>query len=147
MPLVMSTGRIFWTMVAILALAGWPYPARGVRAVIAAERRQQYAESAKAVGAGPLRILLRHLLPATRGFVIVQATLLLPAFILAEATLSFVGFGFAEPTPSWGVMLHEAGQAGTLAEAPWLLAPAAAIVISVLAVYLATGATPALPEE
>ena len=52
-------------------------------------------------------------------------------FILAEATLSFVGFGFAEPTPSWGVMLQGAGQAGTLAEAPWLLSPAAAIVFAV----------------
>jgi peptide/nickel transport system permease protein len=139
MPLVMSTSRVFWTMAAILALVGWPYPARGVRAVVAAERRKEYAESARAAGAGWLRILLRHLIPAARGYVIVQATLLLPAFILAEATLSFVGFGFAEPTPSWGVMLHDAAQASTLSQAPWLLAPAAAIVISVLAVYLVAG--------
>ena len=62
-----------------------------------------------AIGAGWWRILLRHLLPATRGFLAVQATLLVPAFILAEATLSFVGLGFAEPTPSWGVMLQSAG--------------------------------------
>ena len=86
-----------------------------------------------------MRILLRHLLPAARGFLGVQAALLLPAFILAEATLSFVGFGFAEPTPSWGVMLHDAAQAGTLAEAPWLLAPAVAIVLTVLAVHLIAG--------
>src|SRR6185369_17125806 len=139
MPLVLTTGTVFWTMTGILGLAGWPYPARGVRAVVAAERQKEYAEAARAVGAGPLRILLRHLLPATRGFLAVQITLLLPAFILAEATLSFVGFGFAEPTPSWGVMLHEAGQAGTLSEAPWLLAPAAAIVISVLCLHLVSG--------
>jgi peptide/nickel transport system permease protein len=72
----------------------------------------------------------------------VQATLLLPAFILAEATLSFVGFGFAEPTPSWGVMLHDASQTGTLADAPWLLSPAVAIVISVLGLHLAAGQPP-----
>jgi peptide/nickel transport system permease protein len=145
MPLVMSTPRVFWTMAGILALAGWPYPARGVRAVVAAERRKEYAEAARAIGAGWLRILLRHLLPASRGFIVVQATLLLPAFILAEATLSFVGFGFAEPEPSWGVMLHEASQASTLAEAPWLLAPAAAIVFSVITVYLAAGSSPLSP--
>ena len=136
MPLVLSTGTVFWTMTGILGLAGWPYPARGVRAVVAGERQKEYAEAARALGAGPLRILLRHLLPAAHGFLAVQITLLVPAFILAEATLSFVGFGFAEPTPSWGVMLHEAGQAGTLFEAPWLLAPAGAIVLTVLSLHL-----------
>jgi peptide/nickel transport system permease protein len=143
MPLVLTTAQAFWTMAAILSLAGWPYPARGVRAVVAAERGREYAEAARALGASPLRILLRHLLPAARGYLVVQATLLLPAFILAEATLSFVGFGFAEPTPSWGVMLHEAAQAGVLAEAPWLLAPAGAIVISVLGLYLVSATKPA----
>lgn len=136
MPLVLTTSEVFWTMAGVLSLAGWPYPARGVRAIVSAERGKEYAEAATALGAGSLRILLRHLLPAARGFLAVQGTLLLPAFILAEATLSFVGFGFAEPTPSWGVMLHEAAQASTLAEAPWLLAPAAAIVMSVLGLYL-----------
>jgi peptide/nickel transport system permease protein len=139
MPLVMSTPRVFWTMAAILALSGWPYPALGVRAVVSGERRKEYAEAARAMGAGWWRILLRHLLPAARGYVFVQATLLLPAFILAEATLSFVGFGFAEPEPSWGVMLHEAGQASALAEAPWLLAPAVAIAFCIMSLYLATG--------
>lgn len=136
MPLVLDTATVFWTITVVLGLAGWPYPARGVRAVVAAERRKEYAEAARALGAGTMRILLRHLLPAARGFLAVQITLLVPAFILAEATLSFVGFGFAEPTPSWGVMLHEAGQTGTLYEAPWLLAPAAAIVLTVLSLHL-----------
>lgn len=139
MPLVLSTAEVFWAMTLILGVAGWPFPARGVRAVIAIEKRKEYAEAAHAMGAGLFRILLRHLLPAARGFLAVQATLLLPMFILAEATLSYVGFGFAEPTPSWGVMLREAAEAGTLSEAPWLLAPAAAIVISVLCLHLVSG--------
>jgi peptide/nickel transport system permease protein len=137
MPLVLTQAQVFWTMTAVFAMAGWPYPARGVRAVIAAEKRKEYAESARALGAGPWRILLRHLLPATRGFLGVQLTLLVPAFILAEATLSFVGFGFAEPVPSWGLMLQDAQRVSVLAEAPWLLAPAGAIVVSVLALHLA----------
>lgn len=136
MPLVLSTSQVFWTIAGVLALAGWPYPARGVRAVVAGERVKEYAEAARALGAGSWRILLRHLLPATRPFLGVQLTLLLPAFIVAEATLSFVGFGFAEPAPSWGVMLQDAAQTGALADAPWLMAPAAAIVICVLALHL-----------
>lgn len=142
MPLVLSTSEVFWTMSVVLALAGWPYPARGVRGIVAAERRKEYAESARAIGASALRILLRHLLPAAGGFLAVQGTLLMPAFILAEATLSYVGLGFAEPTPSWGVMLQDAGRVSALGEAPWLLAPAAAIVFVVLAVHLAVGARP-----
>ena len=139
LPLVLTTGEVFWTLASVLALAGWPQPARGVRAIIRSERRQEYAEAALASGAGWWRILHRHLLPATAGFLRVQATLLLPAFILAEATLSFVGFGFAEPTPSWGVMLQDAAQAGVLIEAPWLAVPAAAVAVSVLLLSSATG--------
>jgi len=123
----------------ILGLAGWPYPARGVRAVVAAERQKEYAEAARAVGAGSLRILLRHLLPATTGFLGVQATLLVPGFILAEATLSYVGLGFGEVSPSWGVMLQDAAGGRILVEAPWLLAPAIAIAITVLSVNLLAG--------
>ena len=139
MPLVLSTSQVFWTMVVRagpgrLAVRG----ARGaggrggrtgqrVRRSCQGDRGGIVADSATSSAAG------------LRGFLVVQATLLMPAFILAEATLSFVGFGFAEPTPSWGVMLQGAGQAGTLAEAPWLLSPAAAIVLSVLALYLAAG--------
>lgn len=136
MPLVLSTWEVFWTLTLVLAAAGWPYTARGVRAVVAGERAKEYAEAARALGAGPWRILLRHLMPATRRFLAVQLTLLLPAFILAEATLSFVGFGFAEPAPSWGVMLQEAAQSGGLVDAPWLMAPAAAIVVTVLSLHL-----------
>jgi peptide/nickel transport system permease protein len=139
MPLVLSPAEVFWIMTGVFALAGWPYPARGVRALVAAERRKEYAEAARALGAGPWRILLRHLLPATRGFLAVQATLLLPAFIVAEATLSYVGFGFPPPFPSWGVMLREAASISVIAEAPWLLLPAAAIVVAILALQVLGG--------
>jgi peptide/nickel transport system permease protein len=137
MPLVLTPADVFWTLVCVFAIAGWPYAARGVRAIVLAEARKEYAEAARAIGAGPWRILLRHLLPAASGFLAVQATLLLPAFILAEATLSFVGLGFPEPTPSWGAMLKDAFRVSALTEAPWLVAPAVAIFVSVLALHLA----------
>lgn len=135
-PLVLTTRQIFWIMVSVFVLAGWPLAARTVRAVIAVERTREYAEAARSIGAGSARLLLRHLLPATRSLLAAHATLLLPAFILAEATLSFVGLGFGEPVPSWGLMLQDAGRGRALADAPWLLAPAAAITLVVLAVNL-----------
>lgn len=139
MPLVLAPGETFLLVAGILALVGWPMAARGVRAIVAAERRRDYAAAARSLGAGHARVLVRHLLPATRGFLAVQATLLVPAFILAEATLSFVGLGFAEPTPSWGTMLYEAGRnVRDLGLFPWLLSPAFAIVLVALAVQLAT---------
>ena len=109
--------------------------ARGVRGIVLVERRSEYAEAARALGAGSWRVIVRHLLPATRGFLAVQATVLVPAFIMAEATLSFVGLGFAVPTPSWGVMLLDAAAVRIVADAPWLLAPGGAIVLTVLVVH------------
>jgi peptide/nickel transport system permease protein len=70
----------------------------------------------------------------------VQATLLLPAFILAEATLSYIGLGFAPPAASWGVMLGEASNISAIADFPWLLSPAAAIIAVVFAVNVVSGA-------
>jgi peptide/nickel transport system permease protein len=147
MPLTLSTPTVFWTMVLVLAAATWPLPARGVRAIVAAERQREYVEAAYAAGASPLRILLRHVLPAARGHLAAQGFLLFPAFILAEATLSFLGLGFAEPSASWGVMLNDAARVAAIAEAPWLLMPAFAIVFAVLATHLVTmgGAVPDRP--
>ena len=126
MPLVLPPTTIFALMAVLMALIGWPSVARGVRAIVAVERQRDYVAAATSLGAGRLRVLVRHLLPATSGFLGVQVTLLLPAFILAEATLSYVGLGFAEPTASWGAMLHEAANVTVLAEFPWLLSSAAA---------------------
>jgi peptide/nickel transport system permease protein len=133
MPLVLPDRAVFLLMAAIFALIGWPFVARGVRAIIAAERQSEYAQAATALGAGHLRMLSRHLLPATRGFLAVQATLLLPGFILAEATMSYVGLGFSDRTASWGTMLLDASNVTVLADVPWALAPAFAIFIVVLA--------------
>jgi peptide/nickel transport system permease protein len=136
MPLAPDPATVFLTMAVVMALASWPVPARAVRAVIAAERQKEYAEAAYAAGAGPLRILLRHLLPAAAGQLATHGILLFPAFIFAEATLSFVGLGFADPSASWGVMLKDAGSASAIVDAPWLLAPAVAIVLAVLGARL-----------
>ncbi len=139
MPLVLPPMAVFIGLSVVLALVGWPMVARGVRAIVRTERRSDYAESARAAGATTARVLIVHLLPATRTFIVLQGALLVPAFVLAEATLSFVGFGFSEPVASWGTMLQEAGNVRVFAEFPWLLAPAAAIAIVALAIQACSG--------
>jgi peptide/nickel transport system permease protein len=145
LPLVLTTTDAFAGFVAVLALVGWPSAARGVRGIVVVERLSEYAEAARALGASAPRVIARHLLPATRGFLAVQATVLVPAFIMAEATLSFVGLGFAPPTPSWGAMLRDAAAVQTTADTPWLLAPAAAIVLTGFVVHAAAGFRDPLP--
>jgi peptide/nickel transport system permease protein len=134
MPLLLSTTQVFLLLTVIFTLLGWPIVARGVRAIVLAERDRDYALAARAAGAGPARLLLHHLLPSARGYVLTQASLLLPAFILGEATMSFVGLGFPPETPTWGTMLQEARNVALLGDAPWTLAPALAIFVVVLAV-------------
>jgi peptide/nickel transport system permease protein len=136
MPLVLPATTVFVMLAVIFTLLGWPVVARGVRAIVLAEREREYAIAARAAGAGPVRLLTRHLLPAAAGHVATQATLLLPAFILAEATLSFVGLGFPDTVATWGTMLQDASNVALLGDAPWSLAPAAAIFLVVLGVNL-----------
>jgi len=136
MPLVLPPAQVFALLVVIFALVSWPVVARGVRAIIASEREREYVTAGLAAGAGPVRLLTVHLMPAARGYLLTQATLLLPAFILAEATLSYVGLGFPTSVPTWGTMLSDASNVALVGEAPWMLAPAAAIFVVVLAVNL-----------
>ena len=137
MPLVLPTTVVFLLLTGIFVFLGWPIVARGVRAIVLSERERDYVVAARALGAGPARLITRHLLPAARGYLTTQATLLLPAFILAEATMSYIGMGFPDSTPTWGTMLQEAANVALLGDSPWTLAPAAAIFFVVLAVNLA----------
>src|SRR4029078_11259607 len=84
------------------------------------------------MGSSPTRVIVRHLLPSTFGFLAVQATILVPAFVMAEAALSLVGFGFTPPSASLGTMIEELGSGAAAADAPWLLAPVAGIALTIL---------------
>jgi peptide/nickel transport system permease protein len=139
MPLVLPPSTIFLLMVTIFALVGWPIVARGVRAIVRTERAREYVLAAQSLGAGRSRVLIRHLLPACTGYLLVQATLLLPAFILAEATLSYVGLGFPLEVPTWGTMLAEAADVNVMTRFPWMLAPAAAIFAVVFSANVLLG--------
>jgi peptide/nickel transport system permease protein len=143
--LVLEPREVFLLLVAILSIVGAPFVARGVRAIVRSERQLEYAVAARSLGAGHLRLLARHLLPAASGYIVVQVTMLVPAFIIAEATMSYVGLGFPDPVASWGAMLHDASNTRALADFPWLLSPAVAIFLVVFGLNLVlqqAGVTP-----
>jgi len=146
MPLVLPPSTVFALLALIFALFGWPIVARGVRAIIASERQREYTMAARAAGAGPLRVL-RQLIPAARGYLTVQGSLLIPAFILAEATMSYVGLGFPDTTATWGTMLQDAANVTLIVDAPWILAPAVGIFAVVLAVNLIVQGTGRAPVQ
>src|SRR5437764_292152 len=98
--------RFFRHRVAIIAAFYWTPIARIVRGVFLSLREKEYVEAAKAVGAGDLRIMFRHILPNTLGPIIVNGTLAVADAIILEAFLSFLGFGIADPTPSLGKLVN-----------------------------------------
>jgi peptide/nickel transport system permease protein len=107
--------------------------ARQLRGKVLALREEEFVLAAQLAGASDLRIIVRHLIPSVAGHIIVISTLAIPGMILAETALTFLGIGIRPPLVSWGTLLQDAQNIQTLAHAPWLLAPVAAIVIAVLA--------------
>ena len=122
-------------LILALAIGGWAGYARLVRAQVLAVKEREFVEAARSLGAGDLRILLRHVLPNIIQPVVVQAAIGLAGAVLAEATLSFLGLGVPPPAPSWGAMLNDARS--HLFDAPYMVFfPAVALMLCVLSFNL-----------
>jgi peptide/nickel transport system permease protein len=135
LAIVTALGPGLATVIAGISLGYVPQFARVTRAAALAVREREYVEAARAAGAGPVRVLLRHVLPNGIDPVIVLCTLLVPAAILTESMLSFLGLGITEPTPTWGNMIDNGRL--VLREAPWLTVfPSMALVLTVIAFNL-----------
>lgn len=124
--------RTVWTVIAILALFGWPQVARIARGSVLSVRASDYVLAAKALGLSRFQILLRHALPNALGPVIAMATIALGVFIVTEATLSYLGVGLPPTVVSWGGDINLA-QTRLRAGSPILFYPAGALAITVLA--------------
>jgi peptide/nickel transport system permease protein len=120
-------------IILIIGLTSWPGLARLVRAEVLSLRERDFVEAARALGAGPARLVLRHLIPNALAPVVVAAAFAIGDNILAESSLSFFGLGVQPPAASWGNMLQDALTPQAEA-APWMvLVPGLAIVATVLA--------------
>jgi peptide/nickel transport system permease protein len=118
-----------------LCLIGWTGYARLVRGEILALREKEFIHAALALGGGPARIILFHMLPNLLPPLLIQGTFGMAAAIIAEGSLSFLGLGAQPPTPSWGSLLSEGRQ--FLLVAPHLTTfPGLAIMITVLGLNL-----------
>ena len=107
--------------------------ARLVRAQFFSLREKEFVEAARALGATPLRVVWRHILPNALGPVIVAGTIDVAAAIIAESTLSFLGLGFPPDIPTWGRLLFDSKDHLDIA-AHWALFPGAAIFLTVMAI-------------
>ncbi len=124
-----------WNAALAVGIAGIPRFARIVRAAALSLVAREYIEGARAAGAQPGRILLRHLLPNLAPTLIVLGSLDLGNAVLFTATLSFLGLGAQPPTPEWGAMLNAGRE--FIRYAPWtMLFPGGALFLAVMAVNL-----------
>lgn len=131
-PRTWDSFRIFIIMSLIFALLSWTTLAREVRGKVLSLRETDFVLAAKEMGASDFRIMFLHVLPNTFSHVIVILTLTIPGIILAEAFLSFLGIGIQRPLISWGLLMQDAQNLRTLGETPWIMAPAAFIILAVL---------------
>lgn len=135
LAVIAFVGPSIWNVMAVIGLTGWMGVCRLVRAEFLTLRERDYVAAARALGAGPLRIIFRHLLPNALAPVLVAAVLGVAGAILTESALSFLGLGVQPPTPSWGNILAD-GRAN-LDIAWWLsVFPGLAITVTMLAYNL-----------
>ena len=123
----------YFMITMILSLTGWAQLARVVRGRFLSLKTEDFVLAARLDGVPEGRIIFRHMLPSFMSHIIASITLAIPAMILAETSLSFLGLGLQPPTVSWGVLLREAQNIRSIATAPWLFWPGAAVVIAVIA--------------
>ena len=124
-------------LIMIFALTGWAEMARLTRGLVVSTRQREFVTAARATGVKESRILFRHIVPNITSPLLIQATLMLPVFLLAEVALSFLGVGLQEPEPSLGNMLAVSGDLTQLNASPFVvLSPAIAIFFFVLGIRL-----------
>jgi len=128
-------GKGVMTLIFVLGIFGWFYPARIIRAQVLSLREKEFVEAARMIGTSDGKIIRSHILPHLVAPIIVYSTLVVASNILAEAGLSFLGLGIKEPTPSWGALLSN-GPNYYLTQ-PWLMVwPGLAVLLATLAFNL-----------
>jgi peptide/nickel transport system permease protein len=119
------------TLIPVLALVYLPGFVRVAHAGVLSVRTLDYVEAVRVLGAGPVRVALRTVLPNIAGPLLVQVSLAASSAVVLESGLSFLGLGVVPPAASWGLMIAAART--TMAQAPWLLLwPCLALTLTIL---------------
>ena len=132
-PPSLTSTQVYLLIIIILSFVLWARLGRIIRGMVLSLKNEDYVLSAKTMGLSHLKIIMRHILPNTLSFVIIQVTLSIPGFILGESALSLLGLGISEPQASWGLMLSVARNYRVVKDFPWVLVPGFAIFIAIMA--------------
>jgi peptide/nickel transport system permease protein len=133
-------GRGLWKIILVIGLLGWTYTARLVRSQVLSIKERQFVLRARAIGAGSLRIILRHVFPQVLPIILAEAVLSISGAIISESSLSFLGLG--DPTLiSWGMMLNFAFERAISRMAWWFLLPPGFAIVWVSVGLVLMGST------
>ena len=135
LPPGLTSAQRFMLIVMITSFISWTGLARVIRGQVLSIKQLEFVQAARAMGANPLYIIVRHVLPQTATYVIISATLSVPSFIVAESVLSLIGLGIQQPDPSWGNLLSLSTNASILVLQPWLVWPPAILIISTVLAF------------
>ncbi|MBI3680863.1 MAG: ABC transporter permease [Acidobacteria bacterium] len=116
---------------ALLGSLGWAGAARVIRVRARTLATADFAIQARACGTSRWRLLMVHVLPNLKAVMAAQFWISIPLFVLAEANLGLLGLGVSEPLPSWGNLLRDLENFHRVRDQPWLLAPAALLILVV----------------
>lgn len=136
LPTDWKPDQVFFAITIILSFIGWTTLGREVRGRFLSLREEDFVLAADLAGCSRFRIITRHMVPAFMSHIIATSTLAIPAMIISETSLSYLGLGIRPPAISWGVLLQEAQNIQTIAQAPWLLTPGLFVILAVLAFNL-----------
>jgi peptide/nickel transport system permease protein len=122
-------------VIAVIAFANWPYVARLVRGQVLSLREREFVDAARLLGASRRRMYFKEILPNLWAPVLVQFTLIMPAYVSAEAALGYLGVGIHPPTPTLGNILQDSVNFST-ADFPYFFYPALLLAIIVISFNL-----------
>ena len=125
--------QLYFAITLVISLFAWTDTARAVRGRFLAMREEEFVMAAHLAGASTSRIIFRHMVPSFTSHIITVLTLSIPFMIIAETALSFLGLGLQAPAISYGVLLQAAQNLQAVALYQWLMIPAAAVTVAVLA--------------
>jgi peptide/nickel transport system permease protein len=129
LPDRVSSSQRFLLIIVITSFISWAGLARVIRGQVLSIKEREFVQAARAMGAKPLYIIVRHVIPQTATYLIISATLAIPSFIVSESVLSLIGLGIQPPDPSWGNLLSIATNTSILIFQPWLIWPPALLII------------------